>query len=110
MNPMSLRPGRWTRVDRPADPEPMPTRTYRAATMKDALAKVRRDLGGSAVILGSREVQRRRLFGLGRRDLIEVTAADPAAAPAVAGRVVGSAAPPGGLPLAQSPLLSPDRP
>lgn len=76
-----LRPSRWTRVDRPADPEAMPTRTYRAATMKDALAKVRRDLGGAAVILGSREVQRRRLFGLGRRDLIEVTAADPAALP-----------------------------
>ncbi|MFM1996142.1 MAG: hypothetical protein RLZZ111_529 [Planctomycetota bacterium] len=38
------------------------------------------------------------------------TATDPAAAPAVAGRVVGSAAPPAGLPLAQSPLLSPDRP
>lgn len=76
-----LRPSRWIRADQPSAPGPMPTRTYRAATMKDALARVRRDLGGSAVILGSREVRRRRLFGLGRRDLIEVTAADPAALP-----------------------------
>lgn len=55
----------------------MSTKTYRASTMKEALARVRRDLGGSAVILGTREVRRRRLFGLGRRDWIEVTAADP---------------------------------
>jgi flagellar biosynthesis protein FlhF len=51
------------------------TKTYRAESMKDALAKVRRDLGGHAVILGSREVRRRRLFGLGgAREWIEVTA------------------------------------
>lgn len=55
----------------------MSTKTYRAGTMKEALARVRRDLGGSAVILGSREIRRRRLFGLGARELIEVTAADP---------------------------------
>jgi len=52
----------------------MGERTYRARTMKAALARVRRDLGGDAVILASREVHRRRLFGLGARDLIEVTA------------------------------------
>jgi flagellar biosynthesis protein FlhF len=54
----------------------MSTRTYRAGTMKEALAQVRRDLGGDAVILGTREVRRRRLFGLGARELIEVTASD----------------------------------
>ena len=49
--------------------------------MKEALAQVRRDLGGHAVILGTREVRRRRLFGLGSREVIEVTASDgPAAA------------------------------
>ncbi len=59
----------------------MSTKTYRAGTMKEALEQVRRDLGGGAVILGSREVRRRRLFGLGGRELIEVTATtDPAAA------------------------------
>ena len=52
----------------------MKTRTYRAATMKEALAQVRRDLGGDAVILNTREVRGRRLFGLGRRERIEVTA------------------------------------
>lgn len=52
----------------------MRARTYRAGTMREALAQVRRDLGGSAVILGTREVRRRRLFGLGSRELVEVTA------------------------------------
>ena len=35
--------------------------------MKEALTRVRRDLGGDAVILSAREVRRRRLFGLGSR-------------------------------------------
>ena len=52
----------------------MSEKTYRARTMKEALAQVRRDLGGGAVILGTREVRRRRLLGLGSRELIEVTA------------------------------------
>src|SRR4051794_31770963 len=52
----------------------MREKTYRAGTMREALAQVRRDLGGNAVILGTREVRRRRLLGLGARDLIEVTA------------------------------------
>jgi flagellar biosynthesis protein FlhF len=51
-------------------------KTYRAGTLKEALAQVRRDLGGSAVILGTREVRRRRMFGLGSREMIEVTASD----------------------------------
>src|SRR3954471_8032430 len=54
----------------------MKTKTYRAGTMKEALAQVRRDLGGDAVILETREVRRRRLMGLGTRELIEVTASD----------------------------------
>ena len=60
----------------------MSTKTYRAGTMKEALAQVRRDLGGHAVILGTREVRRRRLFGIGTRELIEVTAAADQPAPA----------------------------
>lgn len=59
----------------------MQAKTYQAGTMKEALAQVRRDLGGDAVILASREVRRRRFFGLRSRDLIEVTAADRASAP-----------------------------
>jgi flagellar biosynthesis protein FlhF len=65
----------------------MSARTYCAVTMKEALAQVRRDLGGEAVILGTREVRRRRLFGLGSRELIEVTAsADRPPAPTSAPR------------------------
>ncbi|MDR3620945.1 MAG: flagellar biosynthesis protein FlhF [Paludisphaera borealis] len=86
----------------------MNARTYRGKTMKEALARVRRDLGGDAVILAAREVRRRRLFGLGPRGGIEVEAsltmpADPLAAavraPASAvGRASASASsPPTGL-------------
>jgi flagellar biosynthesis protein FlhF len=49
-------------------------KTYRAGTMREALAQVRRDLGGDAVILATREVRKRRLLGLGSREQIEVTA------------------------------------
>jgi flagellar biosynthesis protein FlhF len=52
----------------------MGEKTYHGRTMKEALAKVRKDLGGDALILASREVRRGRLFGLGPRELIEVTA------------------------------------
>ena len=54
----------------------MRSKTYRAKTMKEALTRVRRDLGGDAVILSAREVRRRRLFGLGAAALVEVTATD----------------------------------
>ena len=54
----------------------MGSRTYRAKTMKEALSRVRRDLGGDAVILAAREVRRRRLFGLGDRSVVEVTATE----------------------------------
>jgi flagellar biosynthesis protein FlhF len=57
----------------------MSARTYLAGTMKEALAQVRRDLGGGAVILGTREIRRRRLFGLGTRELVEVRATSSAA-------------------------------
>jgi flagellar biosynthesis protein FlhF len=53
----------------------MGEKTYQGRTMKEALARVRRDLGGDAIILASREVHRRRLWGLGPRELYEVTAA-----------------------------------
>ena len=56
-----------------------PQRRYRAATMREALAQVRRDLGGDAVILNTREVRGRRLFGLARSTRIEVVAHEPGA-------------------------------
>ena len=54
--------------------ELMRSKTYRASTMKEAMTRVRRDLGGDAVILSAREVRRRRLFGLGARSVVVVTA------------------------------------
>ncbi len=53
----------------------MDIRTYRAATMQEALALVRQELGPDAAVLHTREIERRRLFGLlaGNRQ-IEVTA------------------------------------
>lgn len=53
----------------------MDIKTYRAASMHEALALVRRDLGPDAAVLHTREVRRGRLFGLlpGSRQ-IEVTA------------------------------------
>jgi flagellar biosynthesis protein FlhF len=54
----------------------MRSRTYRAKTMKEALTRVRRDLGGDALILSAREVRRRRLFGMGPQALVEVIATD----------------------------------
>src|SRR4051794_19502170 len=68
----------------------MSAKTYRAGTMKEALAQVRHDLGGRAVILGTREIRRRRLFGLGTRELIEVTAADSTTMPPRSGFAAGA--------------------
>ncbi|HEV3122492.1 MAG TPA: flagellar GTP-binding protein, partial [Isosphaeraceae bacterium] len=68
----------------------MSVKTYRAGTMREALAQVRRDLGGGAVILGTREVRRRRLFGLGTRELIEVTATDSENMPVRTGTLADS--------------------
>ncbi len=55
----------------------MEIRTYRARSMHEALALVRRDLGPNAAVLHTREVQNSRLFGLipGPRQ-IEVTASE----------------------------------
>jgi flagellar biosynthesis protein FlhF len=74
-------------------------KTYRAGTLKEALAQVRRDLGGDAVILNTREVRRRRLFGLGPRELVEVTASDRPPAPS-------SASIPSTVPVASEALRS----
>lgn len=66
-------------------------KTYRAGSLKEALAQVRRDLGGDAVILNTREVRRRRLFGLRPRDQVEVTAAQSSRRPVGSGTDHGPA-------------------
>ena len=68
----------------------MRSKTYRASTMKEAMTRVRRDLGGDAVILSAREVRRRRLFGLGPRAVVEVTASDTMPTDVAAGREGGA--------------------
>jgi flagellar biosynthesis protein FlhF len=87
----------------------MQSRTYRARTMKEALTQVRRDLGGDAVILAAREFRRRRLFGLGARSLVEVTATDRmptevavASKSVPAGPILAPSAPPGPSPALQA--------
>ncbi len=69
----------------------MRSKTYRAKTMKEAMTRVRRDLGGDAVILSAREVRRRRLFGLGPKAVVEVTASDTMPSDVAAGRESGGA-------------------
>ena len=84
----------------------MRSKTYRAKTMKEALTRVRRDLGGEAVILAAREVRRRRLFGLGARALVEVTATDRMPSE-VAVEIAGASTMPAG---ARPPGSRPGRP
>ncbi len=103
----------------------MEIRTYRAATMHEALAMVRRDLGPDAAVLQAREVPAGKLFRrlLGSRQ-IEVTASlgvnvpsrfakrtqvDPAAAtPAATARKPAAAAPHPPVQPAPPPTLSED--
>jgi flagellar biosynthesis protein FlhF len=56
----------------------MKVKTYRAATLREALDKVKRDLGADAFILGQREIRPSNLLGLVQKARVEVTAAvDP---------------------------------
>ncbi|MBX9736871.1 MAG: hypothetical protein K2X32_08090, partial [Phycisphaerales bacterium] len=54
----------------------MKLKTYRAQSMADALAQVKKDLGREAVILHTRMFKHGGFFGLGARDMVEVTASD----------------------------------
>lgn len=67
----------------------MNLKTYRARSMADVLAEVKRDLGPKAVILHTRSYRVGSWFGIGGKPVIEVTASDgdgvtaPARRPAV---------------------------
>ncbi|MEO1584436.1 MAG: flagellar biosynthesis protein FlhF [Planctomycetota bacterium] len=52
----------------------MPLKVYRARSMNDALAEVKRDLGADAVILHTRNTKAGGLFGIGARTIVEITA------------------------------------
>ena len=53
----------------------MSARVYQAATVSEALAAVRRDLGAEAMVLKTRTVRRGGVLGLGGRQVIEIVAA-----------------------------------
>lgn len=53
----------------------MKLKTYQAWTMAEALEFVKSDLGGDAVILHTRTFERGGFFGIGRRSVVEITAA-----------------------------------
>jgi flagellar biosynthesis protein FlhF len=55
----------------------MKSQKFTAPTMKEALAKVKAELGEDALIIRSEKVKADGLLGFGRQDLIEVTAARP---------------------------------
>lgn len=56
----------------------MNLKTYRAPSMAQALAEVKRDLGKDAVILHTRSYKVGGILGFGAKNVIEVTAADQA--------------------------------
>lgn len=79
----------------------MKLKTYQAWTMAEALEFVKSDLGGDAVILHTRTFERGGFFGLGRRSVVEITAARAKDMPRVEARAsrseaasVAAAAPP----------------
>ena len=59
----------------------MTLKTYRARTMGDALAEVKKDLGKDAVILHTRTYKVGGWLGLGGRPMVEITASDGVNAP-----------------------------
>jgi flagellar biosynthesis protein FlhF len=59
----------------------MTLRTYRARTMGDALAEVKKDLGKDAVILHTRTYRIGGWLGMGGKPMVEITASDGSNAP-----------------------------
>ncbi|MBX5477580.1 MAG: flagellar biosynthesis protein FlhF [Pyrinomonas methylaliphatogenes] len=57
----------------------MTIRCYRAATMREALEKIKSELGEDALVLDTRRVRARSWFGFGGREMVEVRVAEPKA-------------------------------
>ena len=75
----------------------MRMRTFKAASMREALGQVKRELGTGAVILGTRAYRTGGFLGLGRREVVEITASADGAAVERAPRLGGSSRKVGGL-------------
>jgi flagellar biosynthesis protein FlhF len=54
----------------------MPLKVYRARSMTEALAEVKKDLGSDAVILHTRTFKTPGVLGFGARNMVEITATD----------------------------------
>lgn len=70
----------------------MNLKTYRADTMAKALAEVKKDLGGDAVILHTRAYKVGGVMGVGAKAMVEITAADTPPAGMPRGRRTGTLA------------------
>jgi len=53
----------------------MIVKTYKARDMREAIAKIKKDLGEDAVIISSRKVKRGSFFSFFKKEILEVTAA-----------------------------------
>lgn len=65
-------------------------KTYRAASMADALALVKKDLGKDAVILSTRSQRVGGFLGFGGKNVVEITASDQAPMFARGGNQIGT--------------------
>lgn len=68
----------------------MELKTYRASSMADALAEVKKDLGKDAVILHARTYKAGGVMGVGSRTIVEITASNDPRAPGPRPRSLGS--------------------
>ncbi len=82
----------------------MKVRTFHAATMKQGLAQVRKEMGASAVILHTRTVRSGGVWGIGSRPMVELTAADAAEVARQRRKAAQAARPAASLPLRRSTL------
>ena len=67
----------------------MELKTYRASSMADALAEVKKDLGKDAVILHARTYKAGGVMGVGSRTIVEITASNDPRAPGPRPRSLG---------------------
>ncbi len=61
----------------------MKVKRYRASTMREALEKVKVELGDEALVLGSRQVQNKGFLGMGAKNFVEVSVSAPSPTPAL---------------------------
>src|SRR2546428_7346306 len=98
----------------------MNLQTFRAPTMAECLAEVKRVMGPEAVILHTRTLTLKRFLGLRRREIVEITAGrglnggpprpPPLRAPGRGGVGRQAQEPPGGRGGCRAPPRAPSRP